>query len=120
MFGYGVGWTLYILPANKLQWGTITPQTPANLLTGTTSLSTNQWYHIAVTRQSGTVKLWVNGVLDGSVADARNYSASGSLEVGISHVGNYFTGYIDDLRITKGVARYTSTFTPPAQALYTK
>jgi hypothetical protein len=117
MWGNGVGWTFYIYPANKLQWGRASPQTPANLLTGSTTLATGQWYHIAVTRNSNTVTLWVNGVSDGTVTDSANYSAAGSLAIGISHSNEYFNGYIDDFRITKGYARYTATFTPPTSAL---
>ena len=116
MWGNGVGWTFYIYPANKLQWGTTTPQTSANLLTGSTTLATGQWYHIAVTRSSNTLTLWVNGVSDGTVTDSNNYSASGRLALGISHSNEYFNGYMDDVRITKGVARYTTTFTPPTAA----
>jgi hypothetical protein len=117
MWGNGVGWTFYIYPANKLQWGTTTPQAGANLLEGSTTLATGQWYHIAVTRASNTVTLWVNGVSDGTVTDSNNYSASGRLAVGISHSNEYFNGYMDDVRITKGYARYTTTFTPPTSAL---
>jgi len=117
MWGSGVGWTLYIYPANKLQWGSTNPLTPANLLTGSTSLVTGQWYHIAVTRASGTVKLFVNGTVDGSVSDTNNYSASPGFQIGRSHGGQFFNGYIDDLRITKDYARYTSNFTPPTSAL---
>jgi hypothetical protein len=75
-----------------------------------------QWYHIAVTRSSGTVKLWVNGVSDGTITDADDYSASGKLAIGISHSSEYFNGYIDDLRITKGYARYTANFSVPTAA----
>lgn len=117
MFGSGVGWTLYIYPSNRLQWGTISPQSPANLLTGNTTLTTGRWYHIAVTRRSGTVNLWVDGVSDGSVSDTSNYSASGILQIGLSHSNYPFYGYMDDLRITKGLARYQSNFTPPTQQL---
>lgn len=113
MHGNGVGWTLYVFPANRLQWGTTSPQTPANLLTGATTLVTGQWYHVAVTRLGTTVTLWLNGVSDGTVTDGANYSASGALRVGISHSNNLFNGYMDDIRITKGLARYTGTFTPP-------
>jgi hypothetical protein len=117
MWGNGVGWTFYIYPANKLQWGTTSPQAGANLLTGSTTLATGQWYHIAVTRASNTLTLWVNGVSDGTVTDSNNYSASGRLALGISHSNEYFNGYMDDVRITKGFARYTTTFTPPTSAL---
>jgi hypothetical protein len=119
-WGSGVGWTLYIYPENKLQWGRTTPQSPVNLLTGSTTLATGQWYHIAVTRASGTVRLFVNGVVDGSVSDTADYNAAGALQLGISHSSNYFTGYIDDLRVTKGYARYTANFTPPSVALPVK
>ena len=119
MWGNGVGWTFYIYPANKLQWGRTSPQTPANLLTGSTTLATGQWYHIAVTRNSNTVTLWVNGVSDGTVTDSANYSAAGRLAIGISHSNEYFNGYMDDVRITKGYARYTATFTPPTAAFPT-
>jgi hypothetical protein len=113
MWGNGVGWTLYVFPANRLQWGTTTPQTPANLRTGNTTLVPGQWYHIAVTRSGTTVTLWVNGVSDGTVTDSANYSANGTLDIGISHSSNYFTGYMSGVRVIKGTALYTSTFTPP-------
>lgn len=113
MWGNGVGWTLYVFPANRLQWGTTGPQTPANLLTGNTALTIGRWYHIAVTRSGTTVTLWVNGVSDGTVTDSANYSANGTLDVGISHSSNRFTGYMSGVRVVKGTAVYTSTFTPP-------
>jgi hypothetical protein len=117
MFGNSVGWTFYVFPANKLQWGKTSPQTPANLLTGNTTLNTGVWYHIAVTRASGTVTLWVNGVSDGTVADSANYSASGDLRVGISHGGQFFNGYMSNIRVVKGTAVYTANFTPPTTPL---
>ena len=44
----------------------------------------------------------------------------GRLYIGASDYNSgsseYLTGYIDDLRITKGYARYTATFTPPTAA----
>jgi len=83
---------------------------------GTTSISSSTWTHFALVRNSGTTKLYVNGTADsgfGSNADTRNYTG------GYIVVGGYFStsflwnGYIDDLRITKGYARYTANFTAP-------
>jgi hypothetical protein len=86
----------------------------APLITGAT-LQTAQWYHIAVSRSSGTTRLFVDGVQSGSSAsDSANYTDQ-NFFVGKTNeaLSNYFNGYIDELRITKGIARYTANFTPP-------
>jgi hypothetical protein len=81
-------------------------------ITGT-SLALNQWAHVALTRNSGTTKLFINGTQAGSnYADTNNYTSSVFRAAG-NIAGDTFNGYLDDLRITKGVARYTSNFTPP-------
>jgi hypothetical protein len=79
----------------------------------------NNWHHVAVVRSSGTMNFYFDGSAQGSgTADSTNYSgAAGTLRIGAS--GAYISdlnGYIDDLRITKGVARYTANFTPPTAA----
>jgi hypothetical protein len=97
----------------------------ADRITGAT-LSTGQWYHIALCRASGSTRLFVDGTQSGSTySDANNYGASAPLGIGTYWEGtpsasNTLNGYIDDLRITKGVARYTANFTPPTSALPTK
>jgi hypothetical protein len=117
IYANGTGWVVYMYPANKIQWGTTSPQTPANKLTSSTSLSTNTWYHLAVVRNSGTVTIYIDGTADGNVSDTNNYSVSGSLEIGKSHSSQYFSGFMSDVRITKGFARYTGNFTAPTTAL---
>jgi hypothetical protein len=77
---------------------------------GTTqTVSASAWTHLACTRSGGTMRLFVNGVQDGSVTNARNYTNT-ALRVGSelynSAQGAEFNGYIDDLRITQGIARY--------------
>lgn len=81
----------------------------------------NQWYHIAVTRQGSTFRLFVDGALvsTGTDPNAITSSASTPISVGGSPVyGSAATlsGLIDDLRITVGTARYTAAFTPPTAA----
>lgn len=84
------------------------------------TLSNNQWYHIACTRQSGTVRIFVNGIMTGASgtrAESCNNNAF-ALTIGgwgISTWEYYLTGYMDEIRITKGVARYTSDFTAPTE-----
>jgi hypothetical protein len=83
--------------------------------TSGTSLSLNQWHHIAYSRASSQARIFLDGTL---VASATN---SASINVSTAQIGSspaypslyFFNGYIDDLRITKGIARYTANFTPP-------
>ena len=91
------------------------------LLDSNYTVSTSIWYHLAICRASGSTKIFVNGTQQGSTySDSNNYT-NGSQRPVIgawgTGSGNYFNGYIDDLRVTKGYARYTSTFTPPTTAL---
>jgi hypothetical protein len=79
----------------------------------------NKWTHIAVTRKDSTVTLRVNGTSVSSATSTASTSVS-SISIG-QQVNNaaffhYFNGYIDDLRITKGIARYLANFTPPTAA----
>lgn len=79
------------------------------------------WHHVAVTRTSNTLNLFVDGVLKHTIGTLGgavvNYSPTASVRIGSNfQPSNFLNGYIDDVRITKGVARYTATFTPPAAA----
>jgi hypothetical protein len=83
----------------------------------TGTISANTWTHVAAVRNGGTITLYINGVADGSVAYTGTSTNSAVIEVGSYGAGSAdFSGYIDDLRITKGVARYTANFTPPTAA----
>lgn len=107
--------SLYINTSNRLrlQIGAST------IYDGTTNISLNTWYHFAITRTGTTLRAFINGVQWLSVTNSTNFTvADGRPWVGVEWDGNSgFMGYLDDLRITKGVARYTSTFTPPYKEL---
>jgi hypothetical protein len=110
------GWAVLIDGGNKLSFNYT-----ASFLSGTTSLVASTWYHFAVVRSgtaTGNVKLYLNGVLNATSAGAinDNFNQTSFTYVGISRtVTNALNGYVDDLRITKGIARYTANFTPPTQ-----
>jgi hypothetical protein len=90
--------------------------TTASLLSS--ALTVNTWYHVAVSRSAGTIRMFLNGALTGtsSAADSANYSVGGlSIGYDIVEAAYPFTGYIDEFRISK-YARYTSNFTPPTKA----
>jgi len=85
-------------------------------ITSTASMSVDTWYHIALVRSSGTTTMYMNGSSVGSFSDSFSYIAA-PFRLGAKSTGTYgFTGYVDDFRTTKGIARYTSTFTPPTTA----
>jgi hypothetical protein len=79
-----------------------------------TDVPNNTWSHWCLQR-SGTNLYWFfNGNLDKSGTSTANISDTADLNLGYSQTwGGYFNGYLDDIRITTGVARYpTSGFTP--------
>ena len=82
-------------------------------------LNTGTWYHIAVVKQGSTFKMFLDGIEQTNHygnPTTSTLNAGGQLFVGTGFfdlVNRSFHGYIDDLRITKGVARYTANFTPP-------
>ena len=85
--------------------------------TGTTTITTGAWHHVAVVKTGSTYKGFLDGAQEWSSAAATMYEGSKPLLVGWQQgVATYFNGYLDDIRITKGIARYTAAFTPPTQA----
>ena len=80
-------------------------------VTSALSWTTGQWYHLAFVRNGNTWTIYRDGT---SVASGTDTS---TLDVASGYyTGSRINGYIDDLRITKGVARYTANFTPPTAA----
>ena len=82
------------------------------------SVAQNAWSHIALSRVSGVTRAFVNGTQVGSdYTDSNNYAQRG-VRIGADPNGNFaFAGYIDDIRISKGVGRYSSNFTAPTSVL---
>jgi len=83
---------------------------------GTVTATT--WHHIAISRSGTTLRGFLDGVLGFTAANSTDWSNTEALLVGTSATGTSpnITGNIQDLRITKGLGRYTSAFTAPAKA----
>ena len=81
------------------------------------TFSTGQWYHIAVVRSSGFTTFYINGVQQITpVADSDDISPTSSITrigTAVHTTTQYLEGYLDELRISKGIARWTADFTPP-------
>lgn len=99
--------------------------------TGTTmiiggTINTNQWHHIAYARASGSSKLFIDGEQVGSTYTDTNNFVCGNANRPVFGVNGYdesstpMNGYIDDLRITRGIARYTTNFGTPQRGLEKK
>lgn len=88
---------------------------------GTTNFTTATWYHIAVSRSGTSTRLFINGTQEGSTwTDSTNYTVgSGSPMFGGNAesllAAQFFSGYMDEIRMTKGRADYTANFTAPTR-----
>ncbi|MCP3685475.1 MAG: LamG domain-containing protein [bacterium] len=79
-------------------------------------ISGDTWYHIAAVRDNGTMKTAVNGVFQITRACTRDFTSDfGSFTIG-RHYGSYFSGYMDEIRVSIGTPRWNSNFTPPTEA----
>jgi hypothetical protein len=85
------------------------------------TVALNTWTHVALTRQGTSTKLFVNGVQGGSTLTDSVAKIAAVVTIGArqSDSGAKFTGYIDEIRISRGIARYTTTFTPSLTAFTT-
>lgn len=90
-----------------------------NLFLGSTSWTPylDKWTHVAHTRSGSTHRLFVDGVLKETATNSGAVGATDKANIGNDpNFGPVFNGWIDEVRITKGVARYTANFTPPEAA----
>ena len=87
------------------------------------TLSTGQWYNFSFTREGSTFRLFVDGVLGATATNSgvlHDPGTNGALYVGTTNVGSpygKFHGYLDDIRVTKGIAIYTTAYTVPTRAV---
>lgn len=105
-YDYTVGKMLIRASNSSGSWG-FTSTSP--------SVTTGQWYHVAIVRSSGTVTSYLNGTSIASGAlSGTIYTSGDALTIGAQATSGSFPitdGYIDEFRISP-VARYTSNFTP--------
>lgn len=91
----------------------------SNFTSADPAVSTGAWTHIALVRHSGTLKMYINGTAESNTAThTGQFGRSHTMYFGDQHGGGGGAPqyYMDDLRITKGLARYTSNFTPSTSA----
>lgn len=118
--GAGTRSWLLQLTSTSLSLACSTTGTNVIIVSGTTSFSTNTWYHIAAVRFANIIYLFVDGVMIASANTVAGFFFNSSLllYIGMNDDGDQqlFNGWIDEFRITNGVARYTREFTPASAA----
>ena len=88
------------------------------LLNPVTTFLNNTWNYVAVCRAGSTLTMYLNGVNIASITDTTSFISNNSMIGGVNGGLGPFSGYIYDLRVTKGVARYSgSTMTVPTAPL---
>lgn len=101
--------TGYVGYSDGITWRASSIQTPLN-----------QWSHVALSRAGGTLRIFINGAEGYSGPLTLNVAGPRVLRVGVfeayggNPVGGFFTGFLDQIRITKGTAMYAAPFTPPS------
>jgi len=90
----------------------------ANIFVINQTIASNIWQHYAITRFGNTWRVFVDGILQGSAEAAASISQGNRFHIGGSPGDNniggvWFTGYMDDIRVTYGIARYIDNFIPP-------
>lgn len=88
----------------------------ANNRTAVAALSTNTWYHFALVRNGTSIVAYHNGTnVDSITSSATLSDNTTALYIGAQPLGFSWNGWIEELRISKGIARWTANFTPPTQ-----
>jgi len=113
--GASTGLLFYVTTAGRIAiFGNNT-----SLATGTTqTVTTGSWFHLAMSRRGTSLRLFVNGINDGTATNSTSFSSSLLIgaEIFSSSIASQLNGYMNALRITR-FARYTANFVPPTSAL---
>jgi hypothetical protein len=114
-------WALYLNDSNGNGYPSWWSYTLNNALsTSGAAVNDGAWHHIALVRSTTTMTMYIDGTSRGTLAVSTSTVGDTTTKLWIARDSSNvreLAGYIDDLRITNGYARYTSTFTPPTRTL---
>jgi len=111
------GFDIYLGNTGTLNVGTL----GLDYIRSTTLVTVNTWHHVALVRLSNVFTLYLDGFTEGTYSSATPNFINPITRIGFGAQANYFNGYIDEVRVTRGVARYTTaTFLVSQKALPVK
>ncbi|MBU0732064.1 LamG domain-containing protein [Patescibacteria group bacterium] len=111
-------WHIYITSANRLAFFSHGYTGDAGVV-GTHDVTPDAWHHVAYVYDGTNVKTYLDGVLDASDGTAPGSNSDQAIVIGINDANKStqpLYGYLDEVRLSKGIARWTSDFTPPEGA----
>jgi hypothetical protein len=112
---------MQFIPTNTIKINMRTTVPSTKQLDSTTAITDTNWHHIVVERYGNTMSLYIDGVSEDSedVTGLTFMNATTVFSIGRAGTvaSNYFNGWIDEFRITKGSAKYMANFTPPTSEL---
>ena len=110
-------WVIYHVHGTGIYFNVQSASSSVVQINSGDEITDTDWHHIALVKDATVYKLYLDGTEIGTTTDASVDTFAGSLLIG-SDGTSAFAGYIDELRISKGIARWTANFTPPNAAYY--
>src|SRR5258706_9534158 len=111
---------LYTDQGGNYPYGAVYVGSTAYAITSSSAITDTIWHHYAFVRNGNTITLYIDGVSKGtvSVTGLTVNNSANKLAIGRpgEYAGQYMNGWIDEFRFSKGIARWTSNFTPPGSA----
>jgi len=112
--GNGTGLTLYVSSSTTLWVGAASSRAVGTVPSGS-------WCHVAAARKEGVLRTFIDGVQLDEQIDTRDYTGGQIIYLGQTLQNSQrITGHMDDLRVTRGVARYTEPFARPSRPFPTR
>lgn len=103
-FGFGGGTSTLGIGRASVAWDSYSAH----------GMSNGNKYHVAVSRTGTTLRFFVNGSKVGNdISNNTNYPFTNTAYIASQAAGAYYYGYMHGIKVTKGLCRYTTTFTPP-------
>ena len=107
-------WRIVLDPQKKLFFD-VSGEACGDLLSEK-NLNLSSWSHVVYVRHNNLLSVFIDGQKSGeSSCNGALINSQSILEVGISSFAGYFNGYLDEVRISKGIARWENKFTPSKQ-----
>lgn len=113
-------WAFQVNSTGTILFGYSTDGSNFTTASSTGAISANTWHHIAAVRNGTSLTVYIDGVggTPVTIGASSIFDSNSNLRIGALVSGgaatNFMDGWIDEMRISKGLARYTANFTPPS------